>query len=106
MSHNNRWTSPDNLPQKMFINGQWVDSVSGRTIKTIDPATGSVIGSFPEANSDDVDRAVTSASAALSGQWRATTPAQRARILSRTAALIRKQAERLSSIETLESGKP
>ncbi len=106
MSNNNRWVVPENLPQKMFIDGQWVASSSDRMIDTIDPATGSVIGRFPEANSDDVDRAVASASAALSGEWRATTPAQRGRILARTAALIREQAERLASIETLESGKP
>ncbi|MCP4331489.1 MAG: aldehyde dehydrogenase family protein [Gammaproteobacteria bacterium] len=106
MPNTTRWAVPDNLPQKMFIDGQWVASSSARMIETIDPATGTVIGRFPDANNDDVDRAVSSARAALSGEWRTTTPTMRGRILSRTAALIRKDAERLACIETLESGKP
>jgi len=106
MSQAARWAIPDGLPEKMFIDGQWVASTSGRMIDTIDPATGRVIGCFPDANTEDVDRAVAGARAALGGEWRTTTPAMRGRILARTAALIRKDAERLAYIETLESGKP
>ncbi|MCH7882618.1 MAG: aldehyde dehydrogenase family protein, partial [Proteobacteria bacterium] len=101
-----QWAIPDGLPERMFINGQWVASTTGQMIDTIDPATGRIIGRFPCANADDVDQAVTSARAALSGEWRTTTPVMRGRILARTAALIRKDAERLAYIETLESGKP
>jgi acyl-CoA reductase-like NAD-dependent aldehyde dehydrogenase len=101
-----QWAIPDGLPERMFINGQWVASTTGQMIDTIDPATGRIIGRFPCANADDVDQAVTSARVALSGEWRTTTPAMRGRILARTAALIRKDAERLAYIETLESGKP
>ncbi|MCP4390114.1 MAG: aldehyde dehydrogenase family protein, partial [Gammaproteobacteria bacterium] len=100
MSKVARWAVPDGLPEKMFIDGQWVASASGRMIDTIDPATGRVIGRFPDANTDDVDRAVAGAKAALGGEWRATTPTVRGRILARTAALIREDAERLAYIET------
>ena len=106
MSNSTRWAVPDNLPQKMFIDGQWMASTSDHMIDTIDPATGTIIGHFPNANNDDVDRAVASAKEALSGEWRTTTPTMRGRILARTGSLIRQDAERLARIETLESGKP
>ncbi|MCP4379456.1 MAG: aldehyde dehydrogenase family protein [bacterium] len=106
MSQANQWPVPDDLPQKIFIDGQWLESTGGQMIDTIDPATGRVIGRFPNANADDVDQAVASAKAALTGEWRTTTPTMRGRILARTAALIRNDAERLAQIETLESGKP
>ena len=54
MSQAVRWAVPEGLPEKMFIDGQWVASTSGRMIDTIDPATGLVIGRFPDANTDDV----------------------------------------------------
>ncbi|MCP4389625.1 MAG: hypothetical protein GY802_15115, partial [Gammaproteobacteria bacterium] len=57
MSQSARWAVPEGLPEKMFIDGQWVASTSGRMIDTIDPATGRVIGRFPDANTEDVDRA-------------------------------------------------
>ncbi|MHA1599401.1 MAG: aldehyde dehydrogenase family protein, partial [Alphaproteobacteria bacterium] len=77
-----------------------------RRIKTIDPATGRVFADFPAANASDVDRAVGTSKKALRGEWRQMLPIARARILNRTAALIRRDAERLSIIETLDSGKP
>ncbi len=106
MSQTTQWAIPEGLPEKMYIDGQWVASASGRMIDTIDPATGRVVGRFPDANDDDVERAVASAKAALAGEWRTTTPTMRGRILARTAGLIRQDAERLAYIETLESGKP
>ncbi len=100
------WTIPSDLPERMAIAGERVAAVSGRMLDTIDPATGRVIGRFPAAAEEDVQRAVAAAKAALSGPWRSVTPTQRGRILARTAALIREDAERLARIETLESGKP
>ncbi len=106
MNQTPSWEIPSDLPENMVIAGKHVTALSGRTLETIDPATGRVIGRFPAATGEDVDRAVASAKAALSGPWRDVTPTQRGRILMRTAALIREDAERLARIETLESGKP
>ncbi len=90
----------------MVIGGDHVEAAGGRMIETLDPATGHVIGHFPAADSGDVDRAVSNSRKALKGDWQSVTPAERGRILNRTAALIRNDADRLARIETLESGKP
>ena len=46
---------------KILINNKWVDSVSGKTFETINPATGEVIASVAEADAADVDLAVKAA---------------------------------------------
>ena len=61
---------------------------------------------FQRGQMDDVNRAVENSKKSFHGEWRQVLPIERARILSRTAALIRRDAERLSIIETLDSGKP
>jgi acyl-CoA reductase-like NAD-dependent aldehyde dehydrogenase len=97
---------PGGLPLHMYIGGKHVDALGGDRIETIDPATGKVFADFPAALVDDVDMAVADSKRALHGPWRQMTPIDRGRVLARTAALIRRDAERLSIIETLDSGKP
>lgn len=97
---------PDSLPTGMFIDGEYVEANKGRRMETIDPATGKVFADFPAGDASDVNRAVDSARAAFKGAWRATTPVNRARILTRAAVLIRRDADRLAAIETFDSGKP
>lgn len=97
---------PGGLPSQMYIGGQYVDALEKDRIDTIDPATGRVFADFPAGRAEDVDRAVADSKRALHGTWRQTTPIDRGRVLARTAALIRRDAERLSVIETLDSGKP
>ena len=94
------------LPRGMFIGGEYVEAAGGRRIETIDPATGKVFADFPAASVDDVDRAIADSRKALKGKWRQSSPVERARVLARAAGLIRRDAERLSIIETLDSGKP
>ena len=56
---------------KLLINNQWVDSASGKTFPTINPATGEVICQVAEADATDVDRAVRAARHAFEhGPWR------------------------------------
>jgi acyl-CoA reductase-like NAD-dependent aldehyde dehydrogenase len=90
----------------MFVGGKYVDALAGRRMETSDPATGRVFANFPAADASDVDWAVADSRRALKNEWRAVTPANRARILARAALLIRRDAERLAAIETLDSGKP
>ena len=97
---------PADMPRQMFIGGRHVDAANGDRIETIDPATGKVFADVPAATVGDVDAAVADSRAALRGAWRGTLPVERGRILARTAALIRRDAERLAIIETLDSGKP
>ncbi|PRQ45486.1 putative oxidoreductase [Rosa chinensis] len=55
---------------KLFINGEFIDSVSGKTFETIDPRTGEVITRVAEGDKEDVDLAVKAARAAFDhGPW-------------------------------------
>ena len=47
--------------QKMFVDGAFVDALSGETMEVLNPATGEVIAEVPKASADDVDRAVAAA---------------------------------------------
>jgi aldehyde dehydrogenase (NAD+) len=95
-----------NLPRLMYIGGRHVEAKGRRRIETIDPATGEAFADVPAASPEDVNEAVRDSRRALRGDWRKTTPLNRARILTRVAALIRRDADRLSLIETFDSGKP
>ncbi len=50
---------------QLFINGEWVDSKSNKTFPVYDPASEEVIAQVPDANADDVNRAVSAARAAF-----------------------------------------
>ncbi|HYM20445.1 MAG TPA: aldehyde dehydrogenase family protein [Candidatus Kapabacteria bacterium] len=93
---------------KLFINGEFVDSVSGKMFDTINPATGDVIVKIAEANSEDVNLAVKAARAAFeeSSPWRKMNAQDRQRCLFKLADLIRQHSEELSELETLDTGKP
>jgi betaine-aldehyde dehydrogenase len=92
---------------KMYINGQWVESVSNQTFPVYDPSTEEVIARVPDANAQDVDRAVSAARAAFDvGSWSQTTAQARGQILFRLAEIIRKHAAELAELETRNCGKP
>ena len=96
----------DEFPLKLFIGGRWCDAQDGDTLVTFDPATGKPLAEVAAANGPDVDAAVAAAKAALAGSWRRVLPAERGRILQRSAAIIRRDAERIAFVESLDSGKP
>lgn len=60
---------PASYPTKLFINNQWVDSVSGETIPVINPSTEQEICQVARAKKEDVDLAVAAAKAAFEGVW-------------------------------------
>jgi aldehyde dehydrogenase (NAD+) len=92
---------------KLLINGQWANSVSGKTFPTINPSTAEVITQVAEADAADVDKAVTAARAAFDkGPWRKMSAAQRGNLLYKLADLIEKHADELAQLESLDNGKP
>jgi len=92
---------------KLLINNRWVDSESGKTFPTINPATGAEICQISEADSRDVERAVRAARAAFDrGPWRRMSAAERGKLLYRLADLIEKNADELATLEALDNGKP
>jgi acyl-CoA reductase-like NAD-dependent aldehyde dehydrogenase len=94
-------------PKKLFIGGRWVESASGKTFDTIDPATGEVLARVAEAGPEDVDRAAAAARKSFdSGVWRSLPPAERAKALWRAGDLIEEHAMELAQLDSLDNGKP
>lgn len=94
-------------PGKLFINGKWVNSVSGKTFDTINPATEEVITSIAEGGKADIDLAVTAARKAFEkGPWRKIDARDRGKILFKIMELIEKNKDELALLETLDNGKP
>ena len=90
---------------KMFIDGQWVDSESGKTIETYNPENNEVWATVPEANAKDVDNAVKAAQKAFENSWANLHPRDRAKYLRSLASLLREYAKHLGTIETIDTGK-
>lgn len=94
-------------PTQAFINGAFTDSQSGKTFATINPATGQIIAQIAECDSADVDRAVSAARTAFeAGSWSEAAPRDRKRTLLKLADLMRRDAQELALLETLDMGKP
>jgi betaine-aldehyde dehydrogenase len=92
---------------QMYVNGEWVDSKSNKTFPVYDPATEEVIAQVPEANAEDVNRAVAAAKAAFeNGPWASTTAQERGRVLFRLADKIRLNTAMLAELESRNTGKP
>ena len=92
---------------QLFINGEWVASSSNKTIPVYDPSTEEIIAQVPDANADDVNRAVGAAKAAFEdGPWATTTPQERGRVLFRLAEKIRQKSAMLAELECRNTGKP
>ncbi|RWR85160.1 aldehyde dehydrogenase family 2 member B7, mitochondrial [Cinnamomum micranthum f. kanehirae] len=91
---------------KLLINGEFVDSVSGKTFPTLDPRTGEVIADVAEADSEDVNRAVAAARKAFDeGPWPRMDPYERSCILYRFADLLEKHNDEIAAIESWDGGK-
>src|SRR5579863_4426678 len=94
-------------PGKLFIGGKWVDSASGKSFATTNPATGETLASLAEADERDAAAAVDAARRAYtSGPWAEMSAADRAKILWKIGDLVDKYNEELGTLETLDNGKP
>jgi succinate-semialdehyde dehydrogenase/glutarate-semialdehyde dehydrogenase len=91
--------------QQCYINGQWVDADSGKTIEVTNPATGEIIGTIPNMGAAETKRAIEAANAAW-GAWRKKTAKERANLLRQWFNLMMAAQEDLAIILTAEQGKP
>src|ERR1043166_1445988 len=92
---------------QLYINGEYVNAKSGATIDVIDPATTDAIARTPDANKDDVAKAVAAARAAFdSGEWKDATAQDRGRVLFKLAEIVRSRTDELAELETRNTGKP
>src|SRR5438105_86797 len=91
---------------KLFIDGQWMDSESGKTFKTPNPATGETLAEVAEADKADVDKAWAAARKAMTGKWSKMSARDRGRLLYRLSQLIEQHAGELAELEAMDNGKP
>ena len=96
---------PSLFRQQCYINGQWADADSGKTIDVTNPATGEVLGTIPNMGTAETRRAIEAASAAWAG-WRKKTAKERADILRKLFNLMMENQEDLAILMTAEQGKP
>lgn len=93
--------------QKMFIGGEWVESVSGKTFDVVNPATQEILANVYEGDVQDVDLAVKAARTAFDqGKWKTMAPRDRELLMHRLANLMEEHHEELAQIDTLDNGKP
>jgi succinate-semialdehyde dehydrogenase/glutarate-semialdehyde dehydrogenase len=91
--------------KRMFIDGQWCDADGGRTIPVINPATEEPLAEVAYGGRAETKRALEAAARAMPA-WMKLTPYERAKILKRTADLMRERADAIARTLTSEQGKP
>ena len=92
---------------RMLIDGRFVAAASAKTFPVYNPATGEVVTHVPEAEAEDVNRAVTAARSAFDdGPWPRMSPSERGRMLWKIADLIEEHLEEFAELESLDNGKP
>ncbi len=88
-----------------FVNGAPLEDTSGTEMPLVYPATGEQLGRVHAATPEVVEAALSAAQAAQPA-WAALTGAERGRVLTRAAAILRERNRALSELETLDTGKP
>ncbi|WP_420567598.1 aldehyde dehydrogenase [Thalassovita sp.] len=91
---------------KAFIDGRFVDAVSGKTFDSINPATGEVLTQVAECDAADIDLAVAAGRRAFEdGRWSRMAPGDRKAVLLKLAELIRANLEEMALLDSLDMGK-
>lgn len=97
--------NPDLLRSQAYVNGRWVDGVSGETMPVENPATGEVLGTIPRLGAEET-RAVIDAANTAFASWKCLTAKERCGYLRRWYDLIIENATDVAKILTAEQGKP
>ena len=101
-------SKPEVKYTQLFINNEFVNSISGKSFATLNPATEEVICQVSEGDQADIDAAVQAAKTAfqLGSPWRTMDASNRGRLLSKMADLMERDTSYLAALETLDNGKP
>ena len=97
-----------NLPLRPFIDGKPVDGTAGKSSPLVYPGNEQEIGRVQECSAADIDTAVKAARREMEpgSAWSKMGPNDRQRILNRIAEMLRKRADEVARLETLNTGKP
>lgn len=93
------------IPTQMYIDGKWIDARDGKTLGVINPADESIVAEVAYGSRVEADQAIEAAAKAFPA-WRALSAYDRAKILKKTAELMRERVELIGSTLTREQGKP
>src|SRR6266545_2390510 len=96
---------PEPFQIQNFINGEFVEPISGRYLDNVEPATGKPYSQVADSDASDVDLAVAAAEKAFR-EWSKKTAAERSNFLLRIAELIERDLEKFSRAESIDTGKP
>ena len=90
---------------KMLIGGEFVDASDKKVSEVVNPVTGEVVDTVPEATLEDLDRAI---ALAVEGQkeWNAVPLHRKLAILEKYCCLLEENVERISALACEEGGKP
>lgn len=91
--------------KRMYIDGKWTEAEDGRTLGVINPATEEVICDVAYGGRRETHRAIEAAAKAMPS-WMKLTAYDRAKILKKTADLMRDRADAIARTLTMEQGKP
>lgn len=93
-------------PAGLLIGGEHVDAADGSTMSVLDPSTGGEFGVVAAGGAADIDLAVDAAGEAFRGEWGATTPVVRSRLLHEISRRILADSERLAQVDARDGGIP
>lgn len=94
--------------KKNYIDGEWVESSTGKTQKVINPATQEVLALTPDSSKEDTEKAIAAAKKSfyVTREWRDMNGQARADMLLKIADLMDKRRDELTRMDTLDNGKP
>jgi succinate-semialdehyde dehydrogenase / glutarate-semialdehyde dehydrogenase len=96
-------TVSNQVAHKVYLDGQWVSS--SRELEVVNPADGQVFATVATVDREQVKAAIAAAHAAFPA-WRALTAKERGALLHKVADELRRRAEEIARVITLENGKP
>ena len=97
---------PDRKDWQIIIDGKPTSSQGQNWFEVQEPATGETIARVPDSTEGDVDAAVRSARRAYDEGWRYRSARERGKLLFEVAEVLRRHADELARLETLDNGKP
>lgn len=92
------------VPTGLLLGGEFRPASNGETFDVINPATDNPLVKVASATEEDAKRALDDAVAAQK-EWKATPPRKRSEILYRAFELIRRDADKLAQLQSLEMGR-
>lgn len=91
---------------KAFIDGRFIESRSGRTFASVNPATGETLAEVASCGEEEINLAVAAARRSFeAGAWSRAAPTHRKQVLLHLAELLHENLNELALLESLDMGK-